>query len=339
MQAVRRVCLSVLLALTAVWVACGARAVTFDVSFLDNGTGDFASRGWLDSASPFQQNIQAGLDIWGKTLASTATLTLRVSADNSVARAGGTFSNSRFLGFHSSGNAIFEPAPLSVVNTGSNSNGPIDMFILFNSAYVEANYWFDPTPGDRNDEIVPDGKTDFVSIVLHETMHALGVAGPRNPVDGLDYGTFPGFMNPFDVLSFFGGDGNPLDAEGNPNPMFFSGLNASEIFGGPVPLSHVGPDDTLHSQDFYHLGTCGDPLILTTSLMNGCAVPVGSQPRLQITELDKAVMADLGFELAAEALPEPGSVLLFGVGLAAIGSISRRPARRGRKLARLDRSR
>lgn len=213
-----------------------------------------------------------------------------------MTRAGGTFTNGRFLHKDDQGNDIWEPGPLSVILTGSNLGGPPDIFLDINSAFVESNYWFDPTPENRTDETVPRGKTDFVSIVLHELGHALGIAGPRNLNPGTSYGTLPGYGNSMDELSYFAGDGNPLDSQGRPNPMFFAGVKAAKEFGSDVPLSHVGPNHRLHSQDFYHLGTCGDPAILTGALMNGCTVPVDGT-RLQITPLDLAILEDLGYPL------------------------------------------
>jgi hypothetical protein len=213
-------------------------------------------------------------------------------------------------------NNIFEPGPLSVINTGSNPGGPVDLFLNINSSFVQNNYWFDPTPDNRVDETPPSGRTDFVSIVLHEIGHGLGIAGTRILNEGLNYGKFPGYESVFDSLSFFGGDGNALDSFGNPNPMFFSGAHAMALFGAAVPLSHVGPGHPLHSQDFYHFGTCGDPLILTASLMNGCSVPVGADPRLEITALDKAVLQDIGYPIAAATtVPAPSTLLLLFSGV------------------------
>ncbi len=274
------------------WVFMGSAAQAADPSFnytyVDNAETDFANRGWLDANSLFQRNIRAAVEIWGGFIDSSATLEMDIRADNNVARTGGTFSNGRSLGTDASGNSIFEPGPLSVILTGSNPGGPPDLIFSVNSAFVDANYWLDPTPEDRTDQTPPIGKTDFVSIVLHELGHGLGMAGTRQFAAGAGYGTFPGFVNPMDVLSYFGGDGNPLDPMGDPNPMFFSGTIAAQVFGSDVPLSHAGPGEFFHSQDFYHLGTCGDVPTLTESLMNGCSVPTDGTI-LEVTLLDFAV--------------------------------------------------
>ncbi len=278
-------------------------ALTFNFIYVDNVEGDFASRGWLDSNSSFQRNITAAAEIWGAIIESDATIDFQIEADRNVARTGGTFSNGRFLGFDEQGNQIFEPGPLSRILTGSNPGGPPDMFIRVNAAFVESNYWFDPTPTDRLDMTPPLGLTDFVSIVLHEMGHGFGIAGTRQFAAGPGYGTLPGFANPFDDLSYFGGNGNPLAPSGNPNPMFFEGATAAGVFGSDAPLSHVGPAHPLSSQDFYHLGTCGDPAILTLSLMNGCSVPTDGT-LMRITPIDRALLVDVGYPITMPSATE-----------------------------------
>jgi hypothetical protein len=285
-------------ALLASAVPATATAVTFTVTYADNVQSDFATRGWLSAESPFQRNIRAALDIWGAAIDSDRVLRLSVEASRAVARTGGTFSNGRLVGRDAAGRNIFEPGPLSRILTGANPGGATDMFLRVNAAFVQANYWFDPTPANRGDETPPQGRSDFVSIVLHEVGHALGFAGTRKLAAGPGYGTVADFVNPFDVLSRFGGtSGNPLTPAGSPNPMFFTGAQAKAVFGHDVPLSHVGPNHPLHAQDFYHFGTCGAPPLIGSSLMNGCRVPIGAEPRLVITDLDKAALRDLGYQI------------------------------------------
>jgi len=267
----------------------------FDVQYVDNASSDFAARGWLAPESLFRRNVDAALANWAEHLQSAATLIVYVQADRTLARAGGTFTNSHFLGTQD-GVSVFEPGPLSKIRTGTNRGGPPDVYLRFNADFVDRHYWLDPTPFDPHDEHVPQGRADFVSIVMHEMGHALGIAGTRSFAPGAAYGTLPSHANPMDVLSGFGGSGTPLDARQRPNPMFFRGETATGLFGGHVPLSHVGPGHRLHAQDFYHLGTCGDPDVLARSLMNGCTMPIDGS-RLRLTPLDLAVLADLGYPI------------------------------------------
>jgi len=283
----------------AMALGMGSQAQTprlqFDIQYFDNATADFANRGWLTPGSLFKRNIEIALANWADHILAETTLIVYVQADNSLARAGGTFTNSDFLGTQGGVN-VFEPGPLSKIRTGTNRGGPPDIFLRFNAGFVAGNYWFDPTPTDPDDEQVPQGQADFVSIVMHEMGHALGIAGTRSFSPGSGYGTLPSHANPMDMLSYFGGNGNPLSANQQPNPMFFRGAKAAAVFGGDVPLSHVGPGHRLHSQDFYHLGTCGDPAVLVRSLMNGCTMPTDGS-RLRITPLDLAVLEDLGYPI------------------------------------------
>jgi len=114
---------------------------------------------------------------------------------------------------------------------------------------------------------------DFYSVAIHELGHALGFS----------------IADSFDAL---------VDGSNQ-----FTGLNASGIYGGPVPLDING---TLHikdgvTSDIY--GTSTDqPVALGPFLYNG--------ERLEYTELDVAVLDDIGWEI----VPEPGSALLFLIG-------------------------
>ena len=101
-------------------------------------------------------------------------------------------------------------------------------------------------------------------------------------------------------MTYFGNDGSPVAENGDFNSLFFDGPLSAQMFCSDVPLSHVGPNRFLSSQDFYHLGTCGARLILTDSLMNGCSVRTGS--RQPITPLDAAILADLGYPLISNAI-------------------------------------
>ena len=117
-----------------------------------------------------------------------------------------TFADGDFVGYDPAGNYLVEPRALTIVRTGD--AGPAHaIYIFVNSAYADANFWLDPTPNDRTDETAPTGRTDFVSIVLHEMGHGLGMAGYRDMYPGPNYGTFWGYATTMDALSTFGGDG------------------------------------------------------------------------------------------------------------------------------------
>ncbi len=281
---------------------CSA-GLSFDYQYIDDPTGGFASRGWLDPNSLFQQNIVAALDEWGREFDSNETIVVDVVSDFGLARAGGTFSFGRFLGTAPDGNAIWEPGPLTRILTGSNAGETsfgFDVQLSFNPSFVENNYWFDPQPELRVDP-VQFNRGDFISVVMHEFGHGLGMAGNRS-FNASNYGEINGgFMSLYDSLTYYGGNGDPLDPVGDPNPMFFSGAAAADVYGSDVQVTHVPQGAFLEGQNFYHLSTCLGVDGLDDTLMNGCAIPNGE--RLDLTEVDIAIFEDQGYPIFE---PSPG---------------------------------
>jgi hypothetical protein len=198
-------------------------------------------------------------------------------------------------------------------NPGEESTG-YDIVLSYNASFVDAHYWFDPQPQLRT-AAVPANKGDFLTVTLHELGHCFGMAGYRD----FTTGQIPGNVaTQFDNLSYFGGNGNPFDPGGSPNPMFFDGAQAASLHGGDLPLTHKPAGDSLFTQNFYHLSAC-DPAApdgLETTLMNGCVIPNGA--RLSITPIHRAVFGDLGYPLASLApadLNQNGRVDAFDLSL------------------------
>ncbi len=173
------------------------------------------------------------------------------------------------------------------------------MILKANTAFVLANYWLDTTPADRNDNAIPTGRTDLVSVVLHELEHGLGVAGFRSRATDGTYGTFPsGYVNPFDVLTMLANPADPTSA-----PSFIGALTEAAYSGNPVPLAHWGASSPNVGSDFYHFAaTCTnrfDTSIdkrLRYALMSNCPVPTNGTYNI-ITPLDRAVLRDMGHPL------------------------------------------
>src|SRR4051794_19038432 len=85
----------------AIILACGcagdAIALSFNFAYVDDASGTFASRGWLDPSSLFQRDIRAAANLWGARFASDKTIVVRVDTHSYSARAGGTNTYGRYL--------------------------------------------------------------------------------------------------------------------------------------------------------------------------------------------------------------------------------------------------
>jgi hypothetical protein len=293
-----RLLASVLVLAVTVLLPCSApAALSFDITYVDDAEGTFATRGWLEPNSLFQQNIRAAAALWGGQFDSDATIVMHVDPKSFAARAGGTFSLGRHLSVNAAGKNVLETGPLTRIltgnNPGANSSG-FDIRLGFDPEYLDSDYWLDPQPELRSNP-VPAGKGDFLSVVLHELGHGFGMAGFRDFNTSRIEGRY---ATQFDDASYFGGNGEPFGPGGEPKPLYFGGDHVADAYGNDVPLTHKPAGNLLFSQNFYHLSACapGGADRLEGTLMNGCALPSGK--RLYITQTDLAVYADLGYPLA-----------------------------------------
>src|SRR5436853_7888532 len=90
-----------------------ALALSFNFTYIDDANGTFASRGWLDPTSLFQQDIRAAANLWGARFASNATIKVQIDTHSYAARAGGTNSSGRLLYTNVAGKKVWEPGPLT----------------------------------------------------------------------------------------------------------------------------------------------------------------------------------------------------------------------------------
>jgi hypothetical protein len=309
-------------------------ALSFNITFVDDANGTFASRGWLDPNSLFQQNIRAAANLWGARIDSNRTIVVRVDTHSFAARAGGTNSSGRLL-YTRNGKNVWEPGPLSRVLTGSNAGAAFygyDILLGFDANFVENYYWFDPQPTLRSDP-VPANRGDFLSVVMHEMGHGFGMTGYRDFPSGQILGSDATL---FDDHTYFGGNGNAIAGDGSRNPMFFDGDHGAAVYGADLHLTNKPPGDLNYRQNYFHLSSCtgGAPDGLGSTLMNGCVLPNGT--RMQFTPFDLAVYADLGYPLvtptgdynkngsvdAADYVVWRNSRGQTGVGLAADGDLN-----------------
>jgi hypothetical protein len=254
---------------------------------IDDPTNAFAAFPLLRS------NLEASGQIIGNLLDGQGSLEVTVRATTDVSRSGGQAMAVVYSGYQN-GTYVYDNGTVSEARTGVDPNGAApDIQILINPRDYLPLCWFDPSGAART-ATQPTDKIDFLSVAIHETLHSLGIQGLR-AVQGTNYGTFPDLNRmQFDALSRFG-------AGSDPSVMYFTGINAESLYGGPVPLTSVGANNTLSEENFYHLGNpAGHPgSELIGDMMNGVEFRPGV--RYQISNLDLTILADLGWSLTPQA--------------------------------------
>lgn len=186
------------------------------------------------------------------------------------------------------------------LQTGYDISGPArDAVINIASRDLSSNnWWYDPTPAERTDNMPGAGQIDFIGVMLHEFGHALGFTS------SYEYG-YSGVEHRGTAFTRFDTwiDRNPGRAE-----FVFTGSNAQQVYAelggqGGVPL-YVEPHQP--GSSFAHYGGVGDGP-LAGMLMNPT---VSSGMRLDVGGLDLAILENLGYstsmpagaqELSAEA--------------------------------------
>jgi hypothetical protein len=274
--------------------------VNFNVTFNDPGAA------YLGYYADITRNVQAAGTDWASRFQLTVDTTLDIRIDfGAIPTATGASAASSFVG-SIGGLNIFEQGAAAKLKTGLDANGaaPDINFTIGSTGYLQNELWFDPNPEVQTAE-VPSDKTDARSVFLHEFGHALGFNGWR---DGND-GSLPGdYQSTFDALAQI-----DSDATGGPT-LYFTGANATAVYGGDVPLSFG---------NYGHVGNSSprDGVDLVPDLMNGLLFYRGT--RYQISALDLAIMQDVGLPVAITAVPEPGSLVLMLAGVALVLGIRR----------------
>jgi hypothetical protein len=249
----------------------------------------------FDAYPYLMTDLQAAGQILSSVLDGKGTLQVLVQADDAIPRAGGYAAAVKVVGTQG-GCTVVETGTLAEAQTGlpSNGSGP-DAIIDLNASSYLPQLWFDPS-GALRAGTVPANQTDFVSVIIHELTHSLGFDGYRT-ITGSGYGTISGgYETSFDALSSFG-------TGSNAGILFFHGSNAEAAYGNqPVPLTSVGPDSYLASENFYHFGNpSGQPgSELIPDLMNGVEFDPGKQ--YSPSALDLAALSDLGWSVLSPAV-------------------------------------
>lgn len=217
------------------------------------------------------QAAGAHLSLWAPG-AGTIDVRLIFDASTATARASSSYGAPTQIGV-ADGLAVYENVFEHELRTGVDLNGTAPDVTIWVSPNL-GQFFLDPTLA-TNDDLVA-GKSDFFSVILHELVHAVAMVGVRD---------FSGNLNGSSEMPF---DLYVKMVDGAP---YFTGPNAMEIFGGPVPLT---------PNNIFHYGSAaGDPSTLLGGLMNGVAVTAGY--RYDLNALDVAIMRDCGVATSSSA--------------------------------------
>lgn len=185
---------------------------------------------------------------------------------------------------------------------------------------------------------------DFRTVLLHEISHSLGFASVIDEVSGeglnvTQNGNF--FGETFSTFDSFLVDGSntplittgPIDFDGTTftdgadadnvidvftgDDLYFNGPNAVAEYGGPVPL--YAPSVYNPGSSVSHFDTT-DPTLANDPMLHAIAPGVANR---EYTDLDIAVLEDLGYTIVS-AVPEPSSSALLGTAALAMLGMRRR---------------
>ncbi len=281
--------------------------VSFSVSF-NEAAGPLTATERTNITAHVQEAGQTWIRVLN--ISGARSISVLVSTDTMIATANGRSETSGFV-FALSGRDTFEQGMAAELRTGSDPNGATaDVLFSVGLNYLRNELWFDPNPSTRS-AVVPNDKTDAMSVFIHEFGHAIAYNGWANLADGTPPSTFwsvfdrwmvPGVPTPFTgTQSVAAWGSNPILTTNN----IFHWGNSSRL---PLPeLTHTQSTviwengrpkppiicQAMHSIDraeFAQVEQIHGSLI--NQLMNGVVFLRGS--RYYISSLDLGVLQDVG---------------------------------------------
>ncbi len=183
----------------------------------------------------------------------------------------------------------WEPAMLAESRSGTDPDPQVADFSIYidpGSSYL-AQLWWDPDIATSLANNPPGGVTDAFTVVVHELLHGMGIAGWRDHETG---------ALPANYQSVW--DSMVSVIEGN---AFFDGAATQALLGTPVEVRLGG------SQGTYHLGN--GPTVANSqmpwiegSISNSYYYYLGE--RYSLGRLELALLEDLGWTMKATALTD-----------------------------------
>ena len=289
----------------------------FDVTFYNANDTNGIVTGGANWTTAQINDVEASLQSWNRIL-NTPGRNIQVDMiwgelDNYGTNVLGGSSSVRV----SNGSTIWNAGEY-VWKEGQSISTPLDTMIQFDITAADNAWNFGQGKANA-------GEIDFRSVTTHEIGHSLGWSSSYDYLYD-DFGWFAdGFFD-----DGFGGltawDTNLVDGEGNrpesasegtpgdfneEGSVYFDGTNAVALFGGPVPI--FAPDTFQQGSSLSHL----DETTFQNYMMSP-SISLGQTIR-EISELEWAMMADMGWDIAKSApVPEPTTILLFVTGLAGL---------------------